>query len=114
LASIEREYAWIQDFDVLVWSYQLRIAKPDPAIYNFVLKSSALFRGRLSSRRQAVNVDAARHWESRRSSSPPSTAPRRFDPLSLDSNSRFPDAIPGQTCVCRNPLHRLRKNSFGR
>lgn len=33
LASIERTFDWIRRFDVLVWSYQLRIAKPDPAIY---------------------------------------------------------------------------------
>jgi putative hydrolase of the HAD superfamily len=38
LASIEREFAWIQNFDVQVWSFQLRIAKPDPAIYEYVLK----------------------------------------------------------------------------
>jgi putative hydrolase of the HAD superfamily len=37
LASVEREFAWIHNFDVLVWSYQLRIAKPDPAIYRHVL-----------------------------------------------------------------------------
>jgi putative hydrolase of the HAD superfamily len=37
LASVEREFAWIENFDVLVWSYQLRMAKPDPAIYQTVL-----------------------------------------------------------------------------
>jgi putative hydrolase of the HAD superfamily len=37
-ANIERELAWIKRFDVLVWSYQLGIAKPDPAIYRDVLK----------------------------------------------------------------------------
>ena len=37
LASIEREFAWIHEFDVLVWSFELRMAKPDPAIYRHVL-----------------------------------------------------------------------------
>jgi putative hydrolase of the HAD superfamily len=37
LASIEREFAWLRGFDVLVWSFQLGIAKPDPAIYRYVL-----------------------------------------------------------------------------
>ncbi len=37
-ANIEREYGWLSRFDVLVWSYQLGIAKPDPAIYRHVLK----------------------------------------------------------------------------
>ena len=37
LQSVEREFAWIHRFDVLVWSYQLGIAKPDPAIYRHTL-----------------------------------------------------------------------------
>ena len=37
LANVEREFAWIHRFDVLVWSYQLGIAKPDPAIYRHTL-----------------------------------------------------------------------------
>jgi putative hydrolase of the HAD superfamily len=37
LASLEREFPWLSRFDALVWSYQLRIAKPDPAIYRHVL-----------------------------------------------------------------------------
>ena len=36
-ASVEREFAWIHRFDVLVWSYQQGIAKPDPAIYRHTL-----------------------------------------------------------------------------
>ena len=61
LASIERQFAWIQNFDVLVWSFQLRIAKPDPAIYEYTLKElgtrpeETLF---LDDR--LVNIDAAR------------------------------------------------------
>lgn len=31
--SIVVEHAWINTFDVLVWSYELGIIKPDPAIY---------------------------------------------------------------------------------
>ena len=38
LASVEREFAWINRFDALVWSFQLHMAKPDPAIYRHVLK----------------------------------------------------------------------------
>jgi putative hydrolase of the HAD superfamily len=38
LESIEREFTWIHHFDVLVWSYQLGMAKPDPAIYQHVLR----------------------------------------------------------------------------
>ena len=37
LASVEREFDWIHRFDVLVWSFQVRMAKPDPAIYRRVL-----------------------------------------------------------------------------
>jgi putative hydrolase of the HAD superfamily len=36
--SIEQAFGWIHEFDVLVWSYQLGIAKPDPAIYRHVLE----------------------------------------------------------------------------
>ncbi len=37
LESVEREFDWIHRFDVLVWSFQLGIAKPDPAIYRHTL-----------------------------------------------------------------------------
>jgi putative hydrolase of the HAD superfamily len=36
--SIERAYDWIGSFDVRVWSYELRVAKPEPAIYEHVLE----------------------------------------------------------------------------
>jgi putative hydrolase of the HAD superfamily len=36
-ANMEREFDWLPRFDVLVWSYQLHMAKPDPAIYLHVL-----------------------------------------------------------------------------
>ena len=35
--AMERELAWLSRFDLLVWSYQLRVTKPDPAIYHYVL-----------------------------------------------------------------------------
>lgn len=60
MASIEREFAWIGNFDVLVWSYQLGIAKPDPAIYRHTLEKlgvtpdEALFIDD-----KQVNIDAA-------------------------------------------------------
>jgi putative hydrolase of the HAD superfamily len=60
LESIEREFRWIDDFDVLVWSFQLHLVKPDPAIYRHVLKElgtvpeETLF---LDDRR--INVEAA-------------------------------------------------------
>jgi putative hydrolase of the HAD superfamily len=38
LANMKREFNWLSRFDVLVWSYQLKMAKPDPAIYRHVLK----------------------------------------------------------------------------
>jgi len=37
LASVERAFDWIHRFDVLVWSYQLGIAKPDPELYRHTL-----------------------------------------------------------------------------
>jgi putative hydrolase of the HAD superfamily len=37
LESITREFAWIENFDVRVWSYQLHMAKPEPAIYRHTL-----------------------------------------------------------------------------
>ena len=36
--AMEREFPWLSSLDVLVWSYQLGIAKPDPAIYRFALE----------------------------------------------------------------------------
>jgi putative hydrolase of the HAD superfamily len=38
LENVQREFGWLSRFDVLVWSYQLRVAKPDPAIYRYVLE----------------------------------------------------------------------------
>jgi putative hydrolase of the HAD superfamily len=38
LANMKREFDWLPRFNVLVWSFQLLMAKPDPAIYHHVLK----------------------------------------------------------------------------
>jgi putative hydrolase of the HAD superfamily len=37
LANMKREFDWLPRFDILVWSFQLHMAKPDPAIYRHVL-----------------------------------------------------------------------------
>ena len=37
LASLEEHFDWMPRFDVLVWSYQLGMIKPDPAIYHYLL-----------------------------------------------------------------------------
>ena len=61
LENIKREFRWIDDFDVLVWSYQLHMAKPDAAIFRHTLKElgtqpeETLF---LDDKR--VNVEAAK------------------------------------------------------
>lgn len=61
LESILREFSWIGNFDVLVWSFQLKMAKPDPAIYRHTLErlgtrpEETLF---IDDRR--VNVETAR------------------------------------------------------
>ncbi len=61
LASLEREFAWIAGFDVLVWSYQLGIAKPDPAIYRHALeKLGTRPEETLFLDDKAVNIEAAR------------------------------------------------------
>lgn len=31
------DFAWIEDFDVLVWSYEHRMVKPEPEIYHLLL-----------------------------------------------------------------------------
>lgn len=36
--AMEREFRWLSRFDVLVWSYQLRVIKPDAAIYRYALE----------------------------------------------------------------------------
>ena len=61
LESIEREFAWIHRFDVLVWSYQLGIVKPDPAIYRHILAELGTLPGEtLFIDDKLPNVEAAR------------------------------------------------------
>jgi len=61
LASVEREFEWIYRFDVLVWSYQLGIAKPDAAIYRHTLnKLGTRPEETLFIDDKLVNVEAAR------------------------------------------------------
>jgi putative hydrolase of the HAD superfamily len=61
LASILQAFPWLRDFDALVWSFELGVAKPDPRVYEEVLR-------RLGTKAQetlflddkAANVEAAR------------------------------------------------------
>jgi len=61
LANIEREFDWLPRFDVLIWSYQHNMAKPEPAIYRLTLDrlgtgpEETLFIDD-----KAANIDAAR------------------------------------------------------
>jgi len=60
LENMKREFHWLSRFDVLVWSYQLRIAKPDPAIYRYVLAELGTRpEETLFIDDRAVNVEAA-------------------------------------------------------
>ena len=38
LDNIRRNFGWIEDFDVLIWSYQHNLIKPEPAIYELLLE----------------------------------------------------------------------------
>ena len=61
LASVEREFDWIHRFDVLVWSYQVHLVKPDPAIYRYTLaKLGTRPEETLFLDDKPVNVEAAR------------------------------------------------------
>lgn len=60
LKYMEAKFDWLSRFDVLVWSYQLGIAKPDAAIYRYVLEKLGTQPGEtlfVDDRRE--NVDAA-------------------------------------------------------
>ena len=58
--AMERELEWLSRFDVLVWSYQLRMAKPDPAIYRYTLEQLGLQPAEtLFLDDRQVNVEAA-------------------------------------------------------
>jgi len=55
-----RTHAWIQEFDVLVWSYLLKIAKPDPAIYHHMLaKLGTMPEETLFIDDKLINIEAA-------------------------------------------------------
>ena len=62
LENIQSKFSWIGDFDVLIWSYQHRMAKPQPEIYHLLLNQlgtapeETLF---LDDRLE--NIEAARH-----------------------------------------------------
>lgn len=61
LANMQREFDWLDRFDVLVWSYQHGIAKPDPAIYRHTLTQLGTQPGEaLFIDDKPVNVEAAR------------------------------------------------------
>lgn len=61
LARMEREFDWLDRFDVLVWSFQLLMAKPDKAIYEYTLgKLGTKAEETLFIDDRAVNVEAAR------------------------------------------------------
>lgn len=61
LENIKHTFDWLDRFDVLVWSYQIHMVKPDPAIYLHTLRQlgtnpeESLF---IDDRQ--INVDAAR------------------------------------------------------
>lgn len=38
MESILEKFAWVTDFDVLIWSYQHRVVKPDAEIYQLLLE----------------------------------------------------------------------------
>jgi putative hydrolase of the HAD superfamily len=45
LENMRRTFDWLPRFDVLVWSYELHLAKPDPAIYRYTLDKLGLEAG---------------------------------------------------------------------
>ncbi len=59
-ARMVREFPWLADFDALVWSYRLGVAKPDPAFYRYALDELRVQAGEtfFLDDRQA-NVEAA-------------------------------------------------------
>jgi putative hydrolase of the HAD superfamily len=60
LANMQRKFNWLSRFDVLVWSYQMRMAKPDPAIYRHVLNElGTLPEETLFLDDKLINIEAA-------------------------------------------------------
>jgi putative hydrolase of the HAD superfamily len=61
LENMKREFDWLSRFDVLAWSFELHIAKPDPAIYLHVLRELGTEPGEtLFLDDRPANVEAAR------------------------------------------------------
>jgi putative hydrolase of the HAD superfamily len=61
LTNVEQEFEWIHRFDVLVWSFQVHMVKPNPAIYSYTLaKLGTRPEETLFLDDRAVNVEAAR------------------------------------------------------
>ena len=61
LANIQREFDWLPRFDVLVWSFQHKMAKPDPTIYRLTLdKLGTSPEESLFIDDKQPNIDAAR------------------------------------------------------
>ena len=61
LASIQREFDWLPRFDVLIWSFEHKMAKPDPAIYRLTLEKLGTQPGEtLFIDDKQANIDAAR------------------------------------------------------
>ena len=62
LESLEANFPWLNDFDVLIWSYQHNLAKPEPEIYHLLLErlgtapEETLFLDD-----KLINIEAARH-----------------------------------------------------
>ena len=62
LANIEREFDWLPRFDTLIWSFQHKMAKPDPAIYRLTLdRLGTAPEETLFIDDKQLNVDAARN-----------------------------------------------------
>lgn len=62
MESILEAFAWVQDFDVLIWSYQHRLAKPEAAIYELLLnKLGTAPEETLFLDDKLENIEAARH-----------------------------------------------------
>ena len=60
LESIQREFDWLPRFDVLIWSFEHNMAKPDPAIYRLALqKLGTSPEESLFIDDKQVNIDAA-------------------------------------------------------
>lgn len=61
MESILETFAWVQDFDVLIWSFEHRLAKPEAAIYELLLEKLGTAAGEtLFLDDKAENIAAAR------------------------------------------------------